>query len=230
MDGPPQFGTGGPPTAAAPDWYPDPERPGGYRYWDGARWTEYRSTPPPPPQDVRTDGFAIASLVLGVFGGMVLAIIFGFVARSRIKRSGGAKRGKGLATAGIVLGGIWSVLIGAAIVLAVTGELDHTNTDRYATGEERAIAEVIDDLERAFKDKDVDLACNQLFTVELRDLLDSGDGCDKVVRTEGYQPELKIKELEIQGAEARALISEFGTGLVVSLLEVGGEWRIDGIS
>ena len=35
-----------PPTPA--DWYPDPEVPGGLRYWDGSSWTEHR-TPPAEP-------------------------------------------------------------------------------------------------------------------------------------------------------------------------------------
>ncbi len=46
----------------------------------------------------------IAGFTCLFFLGSLLAIIFGFVARSEIKKSGGMKRGSGMATAGIVLG------------------------------------------------------------------------------------------------------------------------------
>ncbi|MEX0834063.1 MAG: DUF4190 domain-containing protein [Actinomycetota bacterium] len=63
----------------------------------------------------QTNSLAVASLVLGILWlwwiGSVLALIFGYAARSQIKRSGEA--GSGLAIAGIVLG--W-VGIGTAIL------------------------------------------------------------------------------------------------------------------
>lgn len=31
-----------PPVAPPAGWFPDPERPGGQRYWDGTAWTEHR--------------------------------------------------------------------------------------------------------------------------------------------------------------------------------------------
>jgi hypothetical protein len=32
-----------------PGWYPDPEDASSQRYWDGSRWTEERTSAPPPP-------------------------------------------------------------------------------------------------------------------------------------------------------------------------------------
>jgi hypothetical protein len=40
--GPGPFPAAGPgpwPAGPAPGWYPDADRPGGVRYWDGTRWT-----------------------------------------------------------------------------------------------------------------------------------------------------------------------------------------------
>ena len=46
--------SGSGPQGTPPGWYPDPERPGAQRYWDGSQWTEHRSgvqqAPPPPVQ------------------------------------------------------------------------------------------------------------------------------------------------------------------------------------
>jgi hypothetical protein len=92
-------------ASVAPGYGPSPEYP---QYWDGT----------PRPDSAR--GFAIASLVLGIvwlFGiGSVLAVIFGHIALSRIKRAvSGA--GRGMAIAGLVLGYLG---IGVAIISAVT--------------------------------------------------------------------------------------------------------------
>jgi hypothetical protein len=74
------------------------------------------STPPPPPPAVpqlfpRTAHTAIWSLVLALlsftFGSLftaIPAVICGHVARSKIRKSGGALGGNGIATAGLILG------------------------------------------------------------------------------------------------------------------------------
>ena len=65
----------------------------------------------------RTNGFAIASLVCSITGVLffsipsVLGVIFGFVARSQIRRSNGTQSGNGIALAGVIVGfcviGLW---------------------------------------------------------------------------------------------------------------------------
>jgi hypothetical protein len=78
-------------AAAAPRPGAPPGAPYGYR-----------------PVAVGTNGMAVASLVFGIIGGSVLAIIFGHVARSQVKRTG--QEGGGMALAGLILGYIWLVI------------------------------------------------------------------------------------------------------------------------
>lgn len=66
------------------------------------------------PQPQQTSGFAIASLVFGILGGL-LSLVFGYIALSQIKRSGGLRGGRGLAIAGVSLGWIWWSFIVYAI-------------------------------------------------------------------------------------------------------------------
>lgn len=61
-----------------------------------------------------TDGFAVASLVLGILGISLLGIIFGVIGLNRTKD--GLRDGRGFATAGIILSTVWIVLSIAALV------------------------------------------------------------------------------------------------------------------
>ena len=78
--------------------------------------------PAPPRVDASLNGFAVASLVLGLLWlfwiGSLLAVIFGHVALSAIQRSGGWERGRGVALAGLLLGYLMLALLAASIVLA----------------------------------------------------------------------------------------------------------------
>ena len=98
--GPPQ-GPYGPPTGFGGHGYPPPY---GYGY---------------PPR--RTNGFAIASMVLGIVWiywiGSVLALVFGYVARSQIRERG--EGGDGMAIAGIVLGWIGVGVLGLALLAGI---------------------------------------------------------------------------------------------------------------
>ncbi|HWS92230.1 MAG TPA: DUF4190 domain-containing protein [Mycobacterium sp.] len=89
-----------------PPSYPPPP-PGGYGY-----------PPPgpgyPPPRRGGTNGMAVASLVCSLFGwlcliGPILGLIFGFIALNQIKQTG--QGGRGMALAGIIIGGILAAII-----------------------------------------------------------------------------------------------------------------------
>jgi hypothetical protein len=84
--------------------------------WPGPEAPVPAHRPPPPPQ-AKTSGFAIASLVFGLIGGVLLSVVFGIIALRRISRRG--LRGKGFAIAGLVLSGLWTLLVGVAVVLAL---------------------------------------------------------------------------------------------------------------
>ncbi len=121
--GPPPLSPGDGQSPSAPTYGPPPVAPGyGYGYGYQPGYSAYGYVPA-----ARTNGLAIASLVcslLWMFGlGGVLAIIFGFVARSQIKRSGDGQRGKGLALAGIIIG--FAGVLATALVIAVAVAVDH---------------------------------------------------------------------------------------------------------
>src|ERR1700733_12097238 len=91
--------------------------PGGPGWWlasDGKCYPpESRPYSFPPPRPARTNGLAIASLVLSLpvfLIGPILAIIFGVRARRQIRESGGSESGDGLALAGMIIGIVELVL------------------------------------------------------------------------------------------------------------------------
>jgi len=96
--------------------------------------------PPPAPRATaaKTSGWAVASLVLGILSFMclpfiaaVVAVVFGAIAKSGIKRSRGETGGSGLATAGIVLGVINLALLlifAAALVPYIVLNIGETET------------------------------------------------------------------------------------------------------
>jgi hypothetical protein len=70
------------------------------------------SSQPPVSSVPQTSGMAIASLVTGLIGAAPLAIIFGHIAMSQIKKSAGQLTGFGLALAGTILG-----YVGLAVII-----------------------------------------------------------------------------------------------------------------
>jgi len=90
-------------------WCVQPALPGAQPLPDtaGVTPTEPIDARPQQPIAYGTNGFAVASLILGIVWvfwiGSLLAIIFGHVARSQNKQRG-VRSGNGMAVAGLILG------------------------------------------------------------------------------------------------------------------------------
>ena len=116
----------GPPTGPPPGYtYGYQAPPPGYGYGYGYG----------PIQ--RTNGLAVASLVCSflfwLWGlGAILAIVFGFIARSQIKRSGGTQKGAGLALAGIIIG-ISALVLAAVVIIVVVALVHHCDQTGHCT-------------------------------------------------------------------------------------------------
>lgn len=113
-----------PPPGTSPGWW---QASDGQWYPPPAPSSQPWGAVPPPGYGYatasRTNGLAIASLVLGILWlggvGSILALVFGYIAKSQIDASGGTEGGRSLAVAGIVLGYVglgltlvWFVLFG----------------------------------------------------------------------------------------------------------------------
>jgi len=91
-------------------------------------------------QPIRTDGKAVAALVLGlvsfcatVFTG-IPAIVYGFLSLGAIRKSGGRLQGKGMAIAGIVLGFVGQLFVIPLVLLiyflnSLPGYFDNVKID-----------------------------------------------------------------------------------------------------
>ena len=82
------------------------------------------------PPVKRNNGLAIASLVCACGGFLfivpaVLGVIFGFIARSQIRQSGGTQSGDGLALAGILVGFAW---IGLFVIVFIVGAANNNSS------------------------------------------------------------------------------------------------------
>ncbi|HLU33064.1 MAG TPA: DUF4190 domain-containing protein [Natronosporangium sp.] len=103
---PDPYGPSSPPPGGypPPGSYPPPPGPPGYGYG-------YAPPPPPPPG---TNTMAILSLVFALLFSP-LGIVFGHIAKKQIRESG--EEGDGLATAGLVIGYIFTSLYVGTLVL-----------------------------------------------------------------------------------------------------------------
>jgi hypothetical protein len=126
---PPQYGAApsAPQYGAQPPQYgAQPPQYGGY----GAPAPQYGYGQYPAAQTMQaqgTDGLAIAALITGILASIV-GVILGIIALVRIRKS--HRKGKGMAIAGIVIGGLWTIGGGA-----FAAWFYYDVTDAYAYGD-----------------------------------------------------------------------------------------------
>lgn len=119
----PAFGTGASSPSGPPAYGATPYASAGYSQYVPPGQNPYSNAVPR-----KTNGLAIASLVCSCAGifllgiPAVLGVIFGFVARRRIRQSNGAQGGGGMALAGIIVG---FVVVGLVILGLVVRATQH---------------------------------------------------------------------------------------------------------
>lgn len=89
---------------------PPPYQPDPYAPYQGGQYPPAYMAP-----KSGTNGFAIASLITGICGFVLLSVIFGFVGLAQTKKTG--QKGRGLAIGGLVLSGLWIVGIATAVII-----------------------------------------------------------------------------------------------------------------
>jgi len=120
------------------DQYAQPQYPGqdqyGQQQYPGQPYQQpdYSYYPQQPAQPAGTNGWAVASLIFGIIGGVLLSVIFGIVALVQIPKRG--QKGKGLAVAGLVLSALWVVGLAAVVAIALATEAERDPTGDIVGG------------------------------------------------------------------------------------------------
>jgi hypothetical protein len=123
-----------------------------------------------------------------------------------------------------------------AFAAFLAGCLGADEEPRPATGAPRAIAEVVQRLERATADRDFSVVCRDLFTAAARQRA-GGRDCERLTRSAAAgveRPSLDLVGIDLEGASARVRVRTRATGQaarsdVLLLRRERGEWRVDAL-
>jgi hypothetical protein len=119
----PAFGNPPPPqpgTQSGPAY--EPPQAGGYPDFPAPDAPGY-----PPPGSGGTSGFAIASLIFGILGGVLFSVVFGIVALVQIRKRG--QTGRGLAIAGLAISACWVLVIIGGVTAALLSDSHNDSAD-----------------------------------------------------------------------------------------------------
>jgi hypothetical protein len=123
-----------------------------------------------------------------------------------------------------------------AVAAFLAGCLGADDDPRPATGTPRAIAELVQRLERATADHDFQTICRDLLTPSARRQA-GGPDCARLTRSAAAgveRPSIEIVSIDLAGASARAHVRTRASGQalvsdVLVLRRAGGEWRVDSL-
>jgi hypothetical protein len=123
-----------------------------------------------------------------------------------------------------------------AVAAFLAGCLGAGDEAEPATGPPRAIAELVQRLERATADHDFQTICRDLLTPSARRSA-GGPDCARLTRSAAAgveRPRIELISIDLGGATARAHVRTRATGqaLVSDVLvvrQVGREWRVDSL-
>ena len=111
----------------------------------------------------------------------------------------------------------------------------NTDSTKGFTGDQKAVASTVEDLQTAAKDRKGTTICADLITAELRDKISTSD-CPKVMKDavrDTDEVDLKVKTVKITGETAVASVQEKTGGgdrtRTIELQKVAGRWRISAL-
>jgi hypothetical protein len=123
-----------------------------------------------------------------------------------------------------------------ALAALATGCLGGDEEPQPASGPPRAIAQVVERLERATAERDFATLCDDLFTEAARQRA-GGEDCERLTRSaaEGIaRPRISVKAIELSGQRATVKVTTRATGQAevsdtLELRREGGEWRVEAL-
>jgi len=111
----------------------------------------------------------------------------------------------------------------------------NTDSTKDFTGDQKAVASTVEDLQTAAKDRKGTTICADLITAELRDKISTSD-CPKVMKDavrDTDEVDLKVKTVKVTGETAVASVQEKTGGgdriRTIELQKVAGRWRISAL-
>ena len=111
----------------------------------------------------------------------------------------------------------------------------NSDSTKDFTGDQKAVASTVEDLQTAAKDRKGTTICADLITAELRDKISTSD-CPKVMKDavrETDEVDLKVKTVKVTGDTAVASVQEKTGGgdriRTIELQKVAGRWRISAL-